>query len=140
MYVPKGKQEAFGKQKTEVHTMKANYNVTGAARKALVSAISNITGDKALYKLMPTCAYEIGNITVGELNAGDFFGEMSLIDGSPRSATITAADTLLLFAINEKNFERIIAWEPLVAVRIMKSLSRRLRELNEEIKNAFSQG
>ena len=44
--------------------MKANYNVTGAARKALVSAISNITGDKAIYKLMPTCAYEIGDITV----------------------------------------------------------------------------
>ena len=36
------------------------YNVTGAARKALVSAISNITGDKAIYKLVPTCAYEKG--------------------------------------------------------------------------------
>ena len=46
--------------------MKANYNVTGAARKALVSAISNITGDKAIYKLMPTCAYEIGDITVSK--------------------------------------------------------------------------
>src|SRR5574344_893987 len=46
--------------------MKANYNVTGAARKALVSAISNITGDKPIYKLMPTCAYEIGDITVSK--------------------------------------------------------------------------
>ena len=46
--------------------MKANYNVTGAVRKALVSAISNITGDKAIYKLMPTCAYEIGDITVSK--------------------------------------------------------------------------
>ncbi len=97
-------------------------------------------GDEMYIILQGKAYVEIGNITVGELNAGDFFGEMSLIDGSPRSATITAADTLLLFAINEKNFERIIAWEPLVAVRIMKSLSRRLRELNEEIKNAFSQG
>ena len=46
--------------------MKANYKVTGSARKALVSAISNITGDKAIYKLMPTCAYEIGDITVSK--------------------------------------------------------------------------
>lgn len=46
--------------------MKANYNVTGAARKALVSAISNITGYKAIYKLMPTCAYEIGDITISK--------------------------------------------------------------------------
>ena len=97
-------------------------------------------GDEMYIILQGKVVIEVGSIVVGELGSGDFFGEMSLIDGSPRSATITAADTLLLFAINEKNFERIIAWEPLVAVRIMKSLSRRLRELNEEIKNAFSQG
>lgn len=44
--------------------MKANYNVTGQERKALVKAISELTGDKAVYKFMPTCAYEIGDITV----------------------------------------------------------------------------
>ena len=44
--------------------MKANYNVTGQERKALVKAISGLTGDKAVYKFMPTCAYEIGDITV----------------------------------------------------------------------------
>lgn len=44
--------------------MKANYNVTGKERKALVAAIAAITGDKAVYKFMPTCAFEIGDITV----------------------------------------------------------------------------
>lgn len=44
--------------------MKANYNVTGKDRKALVAAIAELTGDKAIYKYMPTCAYEIGDITV----------------------------------------------------------------------------
>lgn len=44
--------------------MKANYNVTGQERKALVKAISEFTGDKAVYKFMPTCAFEIGDITV----------------------------------------------------------------------------
>lgn len=44
--------------------MKANYNVTGQERKALVKAISELTGDKAVYKFMPTCAFEIGDITV----------------------------------------------------------------------------
>ena len=44
--------------------MKANYNVTGNERKALVTAIENLTGDKAAYMRMPTCAYEIGDITV----------------------------------------------------------------------------
>ena len=44
--------------------MKANYNVTGNDRKALVAAIENLTGDKAIYMRMPTCAYEIDDITV----------------------------------------------------------------------------
>lgn len=44
--------------------MKANYNVTGQERKALVKAISDLTGDKAVYKFMPTCAFEIGDIMV----------------------------------------------------------------------------
>lgn len=46
--------------------MKANYNVTGEERKVLVKAIEKITGDKAIYQFMPTCAFEIGNITVSK--------------------------------------------------------------------------
>ncbi len=44
--------------------MKANYNVTGNERKVLVAAIAELTGEKAIYKFMPTCSYEIGDITV----------------------------------------------------------------------------
>ena len=44
--------------------MKANYNVTGNERKALVAAIAELTGEKPIYKFMPTCAYDIGDITV----------------------------------------------------------------------------
>ena len=44
--------------------MKANYNVTGNERKVLVAAIAELTGEKPIYKFMPTCAYDIGDITV----------------------------------------------------------------------------
>lgn len=44
--------------------MRANYNLTGAERRELVHAIEEITGEKSVYKFMPTCAYEIGDITV----------------------------------------------------------------------------
>lgn len=44
--------------------MKANYNVTGDERKALVGIISEIIGMKPVYMRMPTCAYVISNITV----------------------------------------------------------------------------
>ena len=44
--------------------MKATYNVTGADRKALVKAIENIIGEKAVYKKLPTYAYTVGAFTV----------------------------------------------------------------------------
>lgn len=46
--------------------MKAEYNRQGAARKELVKAISAITGEKAKYLFLPTKAYQIGSILVGE--------------------------------------------------------------------------
>ncbi|MCH4034735.1 MAG: virulence protein [Lachnospiraceae bacterium] len=52
--------------------MELNYNVTGDERKALVKAISGITGEKAVYKRMPTCAYEIGAFTVSKEGALSF--------------------------------------------------------------------
>ncbi len=42
------------------------YDVTGAARKELVKAIENITGEKAKYAGVPSCAYQIGNYTVSK--------------------------------------------------------------------------
>lgn len=52
--------------------MQIEFNKTGAERKALVSAISSITGEKAVYQFMPTCAYKIGNFTVTKDGALEF--------------------------------------------------------------------
>lgn len=46
--------------------MELNYNVTGNDRKTLVAAIEKLTGDKAVYMRMPTCTYEIGDVTVNK--------------------------------------------------------------------------
>jgi len=44
--------------------MEIKFNCTGAKRKKLVQAISEITGENAEYQFMPTCAYNIGTMTV----------------------------------------------------------------------------
>ena len=44
--------------------MRIEYNVTGAERKELVKKLSEITGEKAKYLYMPTCAYTVGDYTV----------------------------------------------------------------------------
>ena len=52
--------------------MRIEFNRTGAERKALVKAISEITGAEAIYKFMPTCAYEIDYFTVTKDGALEF--------------------------------------------------------------------
>ncbi|MDD3268929.1 MAG: DUF2225 domain-containing protein [Syntrophomonadaceae bacterium] len=73
-------------------------------------------------------------IMVATLGPGDFFGEMSLLEGMPRSATIGAIEDTIVLIINENNFEQVIAQQPGLAYRIMKGISGRLRQQNDEIK------
>ncbi|MDD2511032.1 MAG: DUF2225 domain-containing protein [Syntrophomonas sp.] len=72
-------------------------------------------------------------IMVTELASGDFFGEMSLLEGQPRSATIGAIEDTIVLVINENNFEQVIAQQPSLAYRIMKGMSSRVRQLNEDL-------
>lgn len=73
------------------------------------------------------------SVPLNDIEAGDFFGEMSLLENLPRSATIQAMEECLVIVITEENFEQIIAEQPNLAFRIMKGMSKRLRHLNEEI-------
>jgi hypothetical protein len=60
-------------QKTkEVHDMVRKMNQDGKTRKALVAAIEELTGEKAIYRRMPTCNYDIGEITVLKDGSIDF--------------------------------------------------------------------
>jgi uncharacterized protein (DUF2225 family) len=70
---------------------------------------------------------------IAELGPGDFFGEMSLLEGMPRSATIRALEDTIVITIDDNNFEAVIAQQPQIAYRIMKGLSSRLRRQNEEL-------
>jgi CRP-like cAMP-binding protein len=64
---------------------------------------------------------------VAQMTAGDFFGEMSLIDGQPRSATVVAVDDVVLFTLGSSDFESLLNI-PYVARAALESLAKRLRE------------
>lgn len=64
--------------------------------------------------------------------AGEFFGEMALIDGSPRSATaIAAEDDTRLVALDEAKFLFLLRHQPEFALIVMQQLCHRLRQTTE---------
>lgn len=75
-----------------------------------------------------------GEVTVGipgrrrrRLGPGDYFGEMSLIDGAPRSATVTADGDVLLLQIGRAGFGRLLKQDPAITLALLKALAARVR-------------
>lgn len=67
------------------------------------------------------------------VEAGDFFGEMSLLDGEPRSATVKAETDLRLLVINRRHFWELLREVPELTQRMLMTLSRRVRELEKAL-------
>lgn len=68
---------------------------------------------------------------LSNLGKGDFFGEMSLIDGYPRSATVTATAETSVIELNRWVFLDALRKEPNIAVAMLPILTRRIRALEE---------
>jgi len=63
------------------------------------------------------------------LRTGDFFGEMALIDGEPRSATVVAVGEVQVLMLPRAKFLKALEAEPKIALAIMATLTGRLRAL-----------
>ncbi|MBI2912544.1 MAG: Crp/Fnr family transcriptional regulator [Chloroflexi bacterium] len=72
-----------------------------------------------------------GDLTLAILGAGDFFGELALLDGGPRSASaVTAAETVML-TLDHEDFTTLIQSRPQSATAVLAALAKRLREADE---------
>src|SRR5574342_159452 len=68
-----------------------------------------------------------------QLQPGDFFGEMSLLDGEPRSATIVATTPVRLLIVDRSHFWRLLDETPDLVRRMLTILSRRVRRLEQTV-------
>src|SRR5918997_3342424 len=59
------------------------------------------------------------DVTLAELAAGDFFGEMSILDGKPRSATATVAEAARLAVLSRAHFHEFVRQSPEVALSML---------------------
>lgn len=70
---------------------------------------------------------------LGAFGSGDFFGEMSLLDNAPRSATIRAIDETHCLMLSSWDFKSLLEKMPSIAIRLLEVLSRRLRVADERL-------
>jgi CRP/FNR family cyclic AMP-dependent transcriptional regulator len=77
-------------------------------------------------------------ITLAMLGSGEFFGEMALLEGLPRSAGATVVEDALLIEVEASAFETLVRKNGEIAVRLMRRLSARLREADRQIQSLMS--
>lgn len=85
----------------------------------------------AFYLVIGGRARVLGKPRACLLRRGDSFGEMGLIDGQPRSASILAAGELQTMALPRRPFLRLLEQEPGIAVAMLAELAARVRALEK---------
>ena len=73
-------------------------------------------------------------VTLAELAAGDFFGEMSILDGKPRSATATVSQDARLAVLSRQHFHDFLGRSPEVTLPMLAAVAERLRHTDEMLR------
>lgn len=74
-------------------------------------------------------------IILSMLSAGSFFGEMSIVDGEPRSATVTCITDAHILRLARRDFLQLLRSYPSIAINVMTEMCVRLRRADESIGN-----
>jgi len=78
------------------------------------------------------------DVTLAELAGGDFFGEMALLDGKPRSADTTVIEDAFFAVLSRDNFLKFVRANPDVAIRMLSAITHRLRKTDEMLRHRVS--
>jgi CRP/FNR family transcriptional regulator, cyclic AMP receptor protein len=106
--------------------------ITEAAAGTVVTQIGE-PGDSFFIIIDGAVAVRTPVGAASQLQPGDFFGEMSLLDGEPRSATIVATTDLRLLIVDRSHFWRLLDEAPDLVRRMLTVLSRRVRRLEQAL-------
>lgn len=69
--------------------------------------------------------------TLATLGPGEFFGELSVLDGKPRNAQVVSAEPTVCLALASWDFEAVVVEQPKVALAVLRELAGRLRTLTD---------
>ena len=71
--------------------------------------------------------------TVAELGTGDHFGELSLLDRRPRSASVVCKTDVEILLLSRRDFDRLLDTVPAIARKVMRSMAARLRASDDRV-------
>ena len=121
-----------GFTEAELHRIAELSRIIEAPMGTVVTQIGE-PGDSFFVIIDGTVAVRTPVGTGAQLHPGEFFGEMSLLDGEPRSATIVATTDLRLLVVDRSHFWRLLDETPDLIRRMLTILSRRVRRLEHTV-------
>ena len=96
-----------------------------------VLARAGQAGDEFFLILDGSARVDVSPRKRAKLKPGDYFGEMSLLDGGPRSATVTADTPLRVLVIKRRDFATLLREAPDLTQSLLATLSRRVRQAEQ---------
>lgn len=90
-------------------------------------------GHEAFVLLEGTARVERNSKVVAELGTGDHVGELALIDGEPRSATVVTTTPVRVLVLGQREFRGLLDEIPGLAHKVMAQLAARIRELDQQL-------
>jgi len=73
-------------------------------------------------------------LVLADLGPGELFGELALIDGEPRMATVEVVEDATVSVVSREDFAHCLARNPDIAVKLLRNLVHRVRELTDNVK------
>ena len=103
--------------------------VTGVVRfEPAKTIVKEGSRDRSFYVILEgSVTVQIGSRNVAHLEAGQFFGEMAILDGDPRVASVIADSPTTCLDLAGGDFVDLLSREPTLAVTLLRELARRLR-------------
>lgn len=74
-----------------------------------------------------------GDTELATFSSGDFFGELALLEGGYRSATVTATGPITVFELPANEFRQLLVDQPEIALRLLAGMAKRLRQTDAAI-------
>lgn len=92
-----------------------------------------MTGHEAYVILEGAATVERGGTRIAELGPGDYFGELAILDGGPRTATVVAGTPMTVLVLGQREFSGVLDEVPGLAHKLLATLATRVRQLDEQV-------